>query len=140
MKTSNFPFLVSALSTQIWPWDRYPGYCNGYIYALRPQVAMKLVLASRLTPFLPLDDIYITGVLRDRLNQPRVGLKLIRSSSNLGTSVIEWMLHCPFLGVGYYALWQDLAYQRGYWPWGMLKELGCIVLEQFLGVEKCDAK
>lgn len=99
---------------------------------------MKLVLASQLTPFIPLDDIYITGVLRHRLDEPRVDLKLIQR--NLGTSVIEWLLHCPFLGVGYYALWQDLAYQRGYWPWGMLKELSCIVLEQYFGLEKCDAK
>ena len=133
-------FLFRVVPISSWPWSRYPGFCNGYVYAIKPRIAKSLVLASRTTPILTLDDIFVTGVLRDRLDQPRVGLKLI-NSFNLGTtSFFEWVTHCPVLGVGYYALLQDIAYQRGYWPWGMFKELGCIVLEEYLGFYTCDAK
>ena len=100
---------------------------------MRPQAAIKLVSASYFTPFLPLDDIYVTGVLRHRLDME---LKLINSNS----AILEWMLHCPFLGVFYYALVQDLAYQRGYWPWGMLKELICVTLEHYFNWDGCSAK
>ena len=74
--------------------------CNGYIYAIRPQVAFSLTLASRSTPLLPLDDVYVTGVLRDRLDHPKIGLKLINTFS-MGTDFFEWIMHCPFLGLGY---------------------------------------
>ena len=68
-------------------------------------------LASRTTPLLPLDDIYVTGALRERLEEPKVGLRLINSFS-MGTAFFEWIVHCPFLGVGYYSVLQDVAYQR----------------------------
>ena len=32
-----------------------------YMYALKPKTAMKLASVSRETPFLPLDDIFVTG-------------------------------------------------------------------------------
>lgn len=118
----------------MWPWDKYPDYCSGLLYALRPQVAIKLVLMSRVTPLLPLDDIFITGILRDRLDEPKLGLKLIRSYGCGSNSAIEWLLNCPVLGVAYWAFWQDIAYERGYWPWVMLRKLGCIVLEHYLGL------
>ena len=101
------------MPTSLWPWDSYPAFCNGYIYAVRPQTAIALVLASRTTPLLPLDDIYVTGALRERLEEPKVGLRLINSFS-MGTAFFEWIVHCPFLGVAYYSVLQDVAYQRYY--------------------------
>ena len=70
-------------------------------------------LASRTTPLLPLDDIYVTGALRERLEEPKVGLRLI-NSFRMGTAFFEWIVHCPFLGVAYYSVLQDVAYQRYY--------------------------
>ena len=102
---------------------------------------MKLVKSSKSIPLLPLDDIYITGVLRHSISDPAIGLKLINSFDFGGADFLEWALHCPFMGVAYYALLQDLAFQRDYWPWGALKEVSCIALEQFLGLTHfCDAK
>lgn len=124
-----------------WPQSakKYPGYCNGYVYALKPKLAMQLSALSGHTPFLPLDDIYVTGVLRDRLDNPKSPLRLM-SRFNYATSVQEWALNCPFLGVAYYAFVQDMAYQKGYWPWGMAKEVSCIILERYLGLYKCSSK
>ena len=100
---------------------------------------MKLVSVSSITPLLPLDDIYVTGVLRDRLDHPKVDLRLL-DSFQFGSGFLEWALHCPCLGVLYYSLFQDLAYQRGYWPWGMFYELICLVGEQYIGIFECNAK
>ena len=127
------------VSEELWPWSTYPAFCNGYVYALSPEAALKLVLASKSTPLLPLDDIFVTGVLRDRLEQPKLGLKLINSFS-FGDSFIEWLTQCPFLGVVYYILVQDLAYQRDYWPWGTFNELKCLIMEEWAGLYVCDAK
>ena len=126
--------------TSLWPEDTYPAFCNGYIYAIRPQVAFSLTLASRTTPLLPLDDVYVTGVLRDRLDQPKVGIKLINSFS-IGTAFFEWIMHCPFLGVGYPFLLQDIAFERGNWDNLVIpKLLGCLFLEEYLGIYTCDGK
>ena len=57
----------------------------------------------------------------------------------MGTAFFEWIVHCPFLGVAYYSVLQDVAYQRGYWPWGIIKELVCIV-QEYLGLYSCSAK
>ena len=44
------------------------------------------------------------------------------------------------LGLSYSALFQDIAFQRGYWPWGMFRELGCIFVENCFGFYGCDGK
>ena len=55
------------LSYQEWVWDLpFPSYCNGWLYALKPYVAKQLVAASRHSPFIFIDDLYITGILRHR--------------------------------------------------------------------------
>ena len=90
-------FVCRYVPISQWPKEYYPAFCNGHIYAIRPQTAFYLTLVSRTTPLLPLDDVYVTGVLRDRLTQPKVGLKLINTFS-MGTSFFEWISHCPFLG------------------------------------------
>ena len=86
------------------------------MYALKPDLAMKLSAVSRITPLLPLDDIFVSGVLRDRLQNPKSEFKLINRFS-FGTSWFEWCLQCPFLGALNYFCVQDVVYQRDYWPW-----------------------
>ena len=106
------------------------------MYALKPEIGMKLAAVSRFTPFLPLDDIFVTGVLRDRLKQPLTNFKLM-NRFDFGTTWLEWILHCPFLGVFYYAFVQDVAYQRDYWPWSAFGDMTCLALEEFLGIYVC---
>ena len=114
-----FFYLFFSLSDKrdLWPWEgQYPTYCNGYMYALKPDLAMKLSAVSRITPLLPLDDIFVSGVLRDRLKNPKSEFKLINRFS-FGSSWFEWCLQCPFLGALNYFCVQDVVYQRDYWPW-----------------------
>ena len=134
-KTSDF--FNSRVTQELWPWEgKYPTYCNGYMYALTPEIGMKLAAVSRITPFLPLDDIFVTGVLRDRLKNPVTDFKLL-NRFDYGTTWLEWILHCPFLGVFNFAFVQDVAYQRGYWPWAAYKDMTCLALEEFLGIYLC---
>ncbi len=61
--------LIRFLSYQDWPTDvAFPSYCNGWLYAVRAENAPKLVKASRETPKLFIDDLYITGILKERLS------------------------------------------------------------------------
>ena len=118
----------------LWPFDGpFPSYCNGYMYALKPRTAMKLAAVAKSTPFLPLDDIFVTGVLRDRLQNPPATLKFLNRFEH-GTTFLEWCLHCPFLGIINYAFVQDVAYQRGYWPWDALNDMIRLFLEQYIVV------
>lgn len=52
------------------------------MYALTPEIGMKLAAVSRITPFLPLDDIFVTGVLRDRLKNPMTDLEFEQNYPN----------------------------------------------------------
>ena len=75
----------------------------------------------------------ILGVLRDRLQNPQAEFKLL-NRFDYGTSWLEWCLHCPFLGVGYYAFVQDVAYQRDYWPWQAFEDMSILFIERYFGV------
>ena len=46
----------------------YPPYCHGGMYVMSLPVAMKLWNTSRTAPMLRLDDVWITGILRRRMN------------------------------------------------------------------------
>ena len=130
--------LPSQVPHDLWPWKGpYPSYCNGYMYALKPEVGMKLAAVSRFTPLLPLDDIFITGVLRGRLNQPRVGIKLLNRFGMYGHDFIQWILQCPFMGVIHHHLVQNLAYQRDHWPWGTFYKVVCNVLKRYFDHHLC---
>ena len=46
----------------------YPPYCHGGMYVTSQPVAMRLWNVSRTAPMLRLDDVWITGILRRRMN------------------------------------------------------------------------
>jgi len=46
----------------------YPPYCHGGMYVMSLPVAMRLWNESRTAPMLRLDDVWITGILRRRMN------------------------------------------------------------------------
>lgn len=48
----------------------YPTYCHGGMYVMQVPLARNLWNASRTAPMLRLDDVWITGILRTRINFP----------------------------------------------------------------------
>ena len=114
------------MSETEWPLDKYPDYCLGWIYAFKPTLGLQLALASRLTPKLLLDDIYITGILRERLN---VEIKPM---------IEHWTNHfeCPVLNLIQIYLLPSIVYPRDLleaWPWIQIKYFICQFLELFFG-------
>jgi hypothetical protein len=52
-----------------WPHtEAYPPYCNGWVYALKPATAKKLSSAATQTNFNHIDDLFVTGIIRHRLD------------------------------------------------------------------------
>ena len=43
--------------------DKYPVYCSGWAYVMTPDVAIKLLHASRSIRYFWLEDVYVTGIL-----------------------------------------------------------------------------
>jgi hypothetical protein len=76
IKINNNIDIFRYVDHETWPLNStYPSFCNGYIFALKPKIAAKLAAVSSFTKLLPLDDIYVTGVLRDRLTNPDVNFR-----------------------------------------------------------------
>lgn len=126
--------MPNALPKDLCSWPRMPDFCNGYVYAVKPKIAQQLVAVSRQTPKLPLDDIFITGVLRGRLK--KVGIKLL-NRFEYGAWWMEWFLECPFLGVFHHFLVQNLAFEKDQWPWGTLYKVACNGLKRYLDDHQC---
>ncbi|CAK8694327.1 unnamed protein product [Clavelina lepadiformis] len=49
--------------------ERYPPYCGGGFYIMSIAMAKDLYDISRVTKILPMDDVWITGILRQKLGQ-----------------------------------------------------------------------
>ncbi len=130
--------MPNALPKDLCSWPRMPDFCNGFLYALQPRIAYNLAQVSTQTPLLPLDDIFVTGVLRGRL-ATNVGIKQLISSSLPGLvgPFLEPILHCPFLGVVHHFFFQNLAVERGQWPWGTLYKVGCNALKRYFDSHSC---
>ena len=48
-----------------WPSEvLYPSYCNGWLYVVTPKIVKLLLNAIETSPYLFIDDVYITGILR----------------------------------------------------------------------------
>ncbi|XP_054726941.1 beta-1,3-galactosyltransferase 5 [Anastrepha obliqua] len=58
------------VSKQEWPKDIYPAYLSGWLYITNPATALRLVKEAQQTPFFWIDDTWVTGILREKLNLP----------------------------------------------------------------------
>ncbi|ELU01686.1 hypothetical protein CAPTEDRAFT_214885 [Capitella teleta] len=56
------------VSTEEYPDEYYPPYCSGMTYLFSTDVAAKLYEASFFVRFFWVDDVYITGMLREKAN------------------------------------------------------------------------
>lgn len=54
------------VDTEEYPWNNYPDFCAGMAVYFRTSVVHKLLNATRHVPYLKLDDVYVTGLLRDK--------------------------------------------------------------------------
>lgn len=51
-----------------YPWPHYPDFCAGMVVYFRARLIPRLLNATRLVPYLKLDDVYLTGLLRNKSN------------------------------------------------------------------------
>ena len=58
--------------------SKYPNYCNGPCYLMRKGTSQTLYKASQTTVSdLPIDDAYVTGILRSKLQIPLIQVKIL---------------------------------------------------------------
>ena len=58
-------FYLRKIESEEWPYEvMYPSYCNGWLYIVTPKIIKLLLKAVTTSPFLFIDDVYITGILR----------------------------------------------------------------------------
>jgi len=79
----------------------YPDFCPGWLYITTPKVGLGLAhvgkeYAEELKYVSVLDDIFVTGYLRERLNW--VELEQLQSGIS-GTMFKNFFSSCPFLGI-----------------------------------------
>jgi len=58
------------LPVSIYKWKSFPQYCHGGLYTISVKITAQLYEESRLLQPLSLDDVWITGILRNRLGMP----------------------------------------------------------------------
>lgn len=51
----------------LYPHKVYPDFCSGSAFTLTSDAVVSLHRASRTVPFLPVDDVYVTGILRQHI-------------------------------------------------------------------------
>ena len=125
-----------SVSRAMYPADRYPAYCNGWLYVLTPALARNIAAAAATTPFHFVDDIFVTGLARERVAGSRVEYLTGRGRGGrlwrwLWTEVLS---HCPLFGLLYHHLLQEVADVVENRP---ARIFYCIAMEYFLGQYVC---
>jgi len=101
--------------TSTYPPSIYPDYCLGWLVAMLPQTAALLLSRVDSAPAVHIDDVYITGILRQETN---VSLSMLSTNPLLHTSLFRDVLaHCRFLSWAIHVFAYDLAYEPDGWPW-----------------------
>ena len=55
------------MSYEYWPEDTWPPYCRGGAYIIQVKMVKDLFLISAKMPYIPQDDVWITGLMRVKL-------------------------------------------------------------------------
>jgi len=106
----NYPRYLSRYSP-----STYPDYCLGWLVAMLPQTAALLFSQVDSAPAVHIDDVYITGILRQDTN---VSLSMLSTNPLFHTSLFSDVLsHCRFLSWATHVFAYDLAYEPDGWPW-----------------------
>ena len=57
-----------CVSTEEWPWPKYPAYLFGGAYLMGRDTVRPLLAAAQTTPFFALEDVYLTGLCTVKAN------------------------------------------------------------------------
>lgn len=57
------------VSKEEYPKETYPDFCSGVAYLVRTEDALKILSISNRTNVLWMDDVFVTGILRETYNQ-----------------------------------------------------------------------
>lgn len=98
---------------ETWPADKYPDHCLGWVYALSPTTAGKIVDMVDYTPRHKTDDLYVTGLLRARAN---VKMEMLSTSPFLYSGMWQYISRCRFMAWAYHLLFYDVALEGAGWP------------------------
>jgi len=108
-----------AVPKSIFPDRFFPDYCLGWLVATTPHTAEALLSQVPEAPAVHIDDVYITGILRQGAN---VSLAMLSSNpwfhSPLHTYVVN---QCRFLTWAFHIFFYDIAYEPEGWPWKPIK-------------------
>ena len=74
---------------------RYPTFCAGLAYLMRPSLARKLLQAAPSVPFFWIDDVYITGLVAAAVGADHFSLNLRYTHHQ--QDLLGWLAHYPAL-------------------------------------------
>ncbi|XP_055700691.1 beta-1,3-galactosyltransferase 5-like [Phlebotomus papatasi] len=77
------------VSPDIYPNETYPVYCPGYGVLLTTDVAQKLHKAAETTPFFWVDDVYVLGILREKINVTITNVGNMHMGSQIAKEIIS---------------------------------------------------
>lgn len=55
-----------AINYRDWPWRNYPTYVTGGTVLLASRTVEPLLAAFQTTPYMPFDDLYLTGICNEK--------------------------------------------------------------------------
>lgn len=93
------PGSVWYVSEDEYPGDEYPSFCSGGAYLIRSDVAAKIYSICNQTKLFWIDDVFVTGILRDHYNihvdvKDTDGLELFSMNSRYNLSKLNKVLWC----------------------------------------------
>ncbi|XP_046557151.1 beta-1,3-galactosyltransferase 5-like isoform X1 [Haliotis rubra] len=79
------------VSTAQYPFKTWPNFCRGLAYIVSKDVLLKLYHASSVTRFIPMDDVFVTGVIRSNLGINATDYGDLRYSCTTRVSVSRFL-------------------------------------------------
>ena len=92
----------------------YPDYCPGWLYVTTPKIGLALAevaaqYADEVLPMAKMDDVFVTGILRERL-----GMSLTQMAPGLWSRVWDTSLsECPFISMIKLVFFNDIVLEKG---------------------------
>jgi len=99
------------MSEEEYEYSRYPPYCNGWIYIVESSMAWRLSAVASQTKFNYLEDVYVPGLLRERIEGARINL--IAKGNIYRWLMMLVLSQCNFVCWYHYVLNQEVVVQRG---------------------------
>jgi len=127
-----------SISRDQMPRRVFADFCPGWFYITTPEVGLALAYVAKetvkdLKGLSGMDDIYITGHLRERL--PWVNLSPLQSGGLSGLLWGSFLSHCPYLGITKNVFFNDVVLEKksGKIPYTSgQKFFACAFLEYFI--------